>query len=173
MRLFLLSQKLGSGSLCPRRLATSSCLKFLDTSSPPSRHFCSSSPDRGSRVLGVLSSPTRLRNQPALSSQMGARSSASVSTLLRARAFPRLYRASHQEWRPSRGYPGCPSAPGPRGPAWPDRSSPLTPKPPCSCGCVIHRGARSSRADAAAPASPLRLARLPGVVVWGGHSAVS
>lgn len=77
----------------------------MDTFSPPSRSVCSSSGNLGFQVLGVLSSPTNWRRQPAVSSRIGARSSANVSTLTRARAFPWLYRASHHGSDPLPGLP--------------------------------------------------------------------
>lgn len=55
--------------------------------------------------------PTHPRIQPAVSSGIGARSSASISTLMRARAFPRLYRTLHQGAEPLAGVPlllACP-----------------------------------------------------------------
>lgn len=79
-------------------------------------HFLASFPQRlqlrrnlGFRLLRVFSSPTGQRIQPTVSSQIGARSSTSISNLIRTRAFPRLYRASHQEAESLAGLPPLPA----------------------------------------------------------------
>lgn len=79
-------------------------------------HFLASFPQRlqlrrnlSFRLLRVLSSLTGQRIQPTVSSQIGARSSASISNLIRTRAFPRLYRASHQGAESLAGLPPLPA----------------------------------------------------------------
>lgn len=109
MHLFL-SQTLGSLSLNLERPVASICLRRLDTSSPPFHSICSSSRNLGFQVLGVFSTPTFQRIQPPVSSGIGARSSANISTLTRARAFPRLYRGSHRGFEPQAGLPWPPAS---------------------------------------------------------------
>lgn len=106
---------------------------------------------------------------------MGAWWLASVSTLTRARAFPWLCGASHQEWRPSRGYPGCPPALGPRGRVWPGCSS-------CSHSeAALLVRLRDTPRSTLVPGRSCRAglfteageARLPGVVAWEASQPLS
>lgn len=169
MHLFL-SQTLGSLSLNPGRPVASICLRRLDTSSPPFHSICSSSRNLGFQVLGVLSTPTFQRIQPPVSSGMGARSSANISTLTRARAFPRLYRASHRGSEPHAGLPRLPACLPGLLLSQQLRSSGSR----RAQGCDYARGlgSRLAPANPAAPASQLRPARPDrgAWVVWGGYS---